>query len=289
MSPLFVNGHLMRLTQPMVRRFRSTVLSYFEKHGRFFPWRLTTEPYEILVSEVMLQQTQTDRVSGYYFRFLEKFPDIEALANAPLREVLRVWQGLGYNRRALFLKRCAEEVASHNGGDLPNTVEGLLALPGVGPYTARAVLTFAFNQPHVFIETNIRAVYLHHFFLHRDKVNDREILPLVEETLDREDPRRWYYALMDYGSYLKSVFSNPSRRSAHHSRQTRFLGSLRQVRGSILRVLAKGACRLRDLRMAVANDLGDETFENSRFDRALSDLCEEGLVTKKAGRFSIPD
>ncbi len=279
----------MKLTRSVVRRFRNTVCSYFEEHGRLFPWRLTTDPYEILISEVMLQQTQTSRVSAYYPKFLARFPDIGTLAGAPLREVLGAWRGLGYNRRALFLKRCAEEIVLRHEGVLPRTIENLLSLPGIGPYTARAVLTFAFNQPHVFIETNIRAVYLHHFFPHRVGISDREILPLIEETLDRENPRRWYYALMDYGVYLKGVLSNPSRRSVHHTKQSRFEGSRRQIRGAILRVLSKRPYREGELRAAVACDLGEEMLEKSRFYRAIADLCTEGLVTKKSGRFLIPD
>lgn len=237
----------------------------------------------------MLQQTQTERVSAYYPKFLARFPDIRTLAGAPFRAVLEVWRGLGYNRRAFFLKRCAEEVVLRHDGVLPKDIEGLLSLPGIGPYTARAVLTFAFNQPHVFIETNIRAVYLHHFFPNRDGVSDREIVPLIEETLDRENPRNWYYALMDYGVHLKSVFPNPSRRSVHHTKQSRFLGSCRQIRGAILRVLSRRSFRDGELYAAVARDVGGKALEESRFYRAIADLCTEGLVEKKNGRFLIPD
>jgi len=188
-----------------LQRFRREILDHFKKHGRSFLWRLTIDPYEILVSEVMLQQTQVDRVSRYFPRFIERFPDLASLAAAPLREVLALWRGLGYNRRALFLKRVAEEAVRHHDGMLPRTVKELITLPGIGPYTARAVLTFAFNEPHAFLETNIRAAYIHHFFAGREKVADREILPLLEKTIDRADPRRCRLRTRSRGSYLPNA------------------------------------------------------------------------------------
>lgn len=271
-----------------IRHFRETVLGHFEKHGRSFLWRLTTDPYEILVSEVMLQQTRTDRVAAYFPRFIARFPDIATLAAAPLREVLALWQGLGYNRRALFLKKCAEATLARHDGILPDTIEALTALPGIGPYTARAVITFAFNKPHLFIETNIRTAYLHHFFPGREKVSDRELMPFIESTLDRDDPRRWYYALMDYGVHLKKLHPNPSRRSAHHTKQSRFEGSDRQMRGAILRALAKTALSGKRLSTAAALDLGKEAIDVTRFTKILGELCAEGLVVKKGRSYLIP-
>jgi A/G-specific DNA glycosylase len=217
--------------------FRRTVLTYYQAHGRDLPWRHTRDPYRILVSETMLQQTQVPRVLVKYEEFLAAFPDIGALAAAPLEAVLRAWQGLGYHRRALSLQKTAAIVATEHDGELPRSVPDLVRLPGVGPATAGAVAAFAYGAAHPFIETNIRAVYLHCFFPDRSDVTDREILPLVEATLDHIDPRSWYYALMDYGVMLKRAFPNPSRRSRHHTRQSLFLGSRRQLRAQVLRVL----------------------------------------------------
>lgn len=275
------------MTRPSLKSFRDTVQAHFKKHGRSFLWRLTTDPYEILVSEVMLQQTQVERVSLYFPRFIERFPDIASLAAAPLREVLILWQGLGYNRRALFLKRTAEETVHRHGGILPASVKELTALPGIGPYTARAVLTFAFNEPHSFLETNIRAAYIHHFFAGREKVTDREILPILERTIDRADPRRWYYALMDYGAHLKKSVPNPTRRSATHAKQSRFEGSDRQIRGAILRALGTGPATRKTLQTAVRQDIKREV-DAERLSSILSGLCDEEMVKRSGERYRIP-
>ena len=204
------------------------------------PWRLTSDPYSILVSEVMLQQTQVDRVSGKYEPFLERFPDFQALAAAPLDLVLAAWQGLGYNRRALFLREAALRVVTDFLGVLPASVEALATLPGIGRATASAIAAFAFNAPVAFIETNVRTVFIHFFFRGRERVSDRELMPLVEAALDRDDPRSWYYALMDYGTMLKKRGEKGHRRSSTYRRQSPFRGSDRQVRGKILRLLADG-------------------------------------------------
>ncbi|HTP64212.1 MAG TPA: A/G-specific adenine glycosylase [Geobacteraceae bacterium] len=225
------------LTRCRAAAFRDNVYRWYRANSRPLPWRETNDPYAILVSEIMLQQTQVDRVIGKYASFLALFPDFAALAKATLHEVLNAWQGLGYNRRAIALKRCAETVMGNHGGNLPGSVETLQTFPGIGHYTARAVAAFAFGRPSVFIETNIRAVFIHHFFEERQRVKDSEILPLVEATLDRNDPRSWYNALMDYGTMLKRSHDNPARRSAHHIRQAPFRGSNREIRSRILKTL----------------------------------------------------
>ncbi|MBN2248060.1 MAG: A/G-specific adenine glycosylase [Coriobacteriia bacterium] len=215
------------------------VWEHYDAHARDdLPWRATRDPYRVLVSEVMLQQTQVARVVTKYAEFLASFPTVEALAEAPLDEVFRVWRGLGYNRRALALKRAAEAIVAEHGGCVPDTAEGLVALPGIGHATAAQILAFAFDVGVPFIETNIRSVYLHEFFGDAEDVPDSAILPLVEATMDRERPREWFWALMDYGTHLKATRPNPSRRSRHHVRQGRFEGSNRQLRGRLLAALA---------------------------------------------------
>ncbi|TFH40991.1 MAG: A/G-specific adenine glycosylase [Chrysiogenales bacterium] len=218
-------------------RFRSIIYRFYTRHLRDFPWRRTADPYHILVSEIMLQQTQVGRVAEKFPEFIDAFPTPTALADATLARVLAVWQGLGYNRRAGNLHRLAAAVVEEHDGMIPDDPDLLARLPGIGRATAASICAFAFNRPVAFIETNIRAVFIHFFFPDRERVDDREILPLVESVLDRSDPRAWYSALMDYGSMLKKRHPNPSRRSARHRRQSPFKGSRRQLRGEVIRIL----------------------------------------------------
>jgi len=184
---------------------------------------------------MMLQQTQTARVISKYNEFVSAFPDLPTLASAPLRDVLLVWQGLGYNRRALALQRTAQEVVVQLHGQVPSDPEVLQRFPGIGSYTAAAIAAIAFNKPTVFIETNIRTVFLHCFFERSEKITDRDILPLVKATLETEKPREWYYALFDYGAMLKRQRKAIPRVTQH--RQSPFRGSNREIRGRILRLL----------------------------------------------------
>lgn len=188
----------------------------------------------------MLQQTQVDRVVPYYKAFLKQFPNIKSLAEAPLSDVLRAWQGLGYNRRAKMLHNAAKVVVVNYGGRLPKTYSDLVSLPGVGDYTAKAVRTFAHNKPEVMIETNIRTVFIHHFFPKKDTIHDDALLPFIEQVLDTKNPAIWYAALMDYGVHLKKLHTNPSRKSAHHTKQKPFKGSDREIRGAILKAHLAG-------------------------------------------------
>lgn len=182
--------------------FQEVVWNYWREHGRQgLPWREEPSAYNVVVSELMLQQTQVERVVPKFLEFTEQFPDFSALASAPLSDVLIAWQGLGYNRRAKYLHELAKAVVRLDG--LPETLEELVKLPGIGKNTAGAILAYAFDQPVVYIETNIRTVYLHHFFADRFDVDDKELLPFIARTLDHSEPRAWYSALMDYGTFLK--------------------------------------------------------------------------------------
>jgi len=258
--------------------FRRAILSYYNDHGRAFPWRETSDPWAILVSEFMLQQTQTARVTAKYSEWMARFPTPESLASAPLAEALRYWSGLGYNRRARNLRRSAEIIATEG---FPGTAEGLLRLPGAGPYTARAVAAFAFNAPEVFIETNIRSVFIFFFFPGVASVPDSAIAPLVRGTLDAENPRRWYYALMDYGAALKKKTPNPSRRSASYAKQSPFRGSVREARGAVLRALSSG------VRSALTDIAEAEDIERERLEQAAVMLAAEGLIVEEGGAYRI--
>lgn len=270
-----------KVTKKEIQQFRKAIYSHFKSHGRDLPWRNTQNPYHILVSEVMLQQTQVDRTIPKYREFMRAFPTILSLATAPTRKVLLAWQGMGYNRRALNLQKCAQEIVARHKGQVPDDFEGLVSLPGIGPYTARAILAFAFNVPSVLIETNVRTVYLHHFFPKQNKVSDAQLLPLIEQTLDTKNPRQWYSALMDYGSSLKKSLPNPSRRSAHHTKQSKFEGSLRQARGAILKVLLH-------TKKATRFQLQTKTsIESKRMSTALRALCDEKMISSKKGVYKL--
>lgn len=262
--------------------FRNTVLAYYVREGRHtLPWRKTHDPYKILVSEIMLQQTQVDRVIPFFARWMKKFPTVKKLALSPLSDVLKEWSGLGYNRRAKLLRECAKAIQDQYGGIVPTEREALVALPGIGPYTAGAIRAFAFDEKEVFIETNIRAALIHHFFPKSKKVDDKKLLPLLAECITHvPSAREWYSALMDYGSHLKKTNANPSRRSRHHTRQARFEGSLRQFRGIIVRRLLKGPLAEEAL---LAVDVGDSYL----LEQAVRDLAREGLIEKKGKKWVL--
>lgn len=267
------------------KTFVNTVWSYYEANKRFFPWRKTRNPYRVLVSEIMLQQTQTARVVLKYDSWLKKFPDVKSLAEANVKAVLLEWQGLGYNRRALALKKTAEVVMEKFGGKFPKTYSDVLELPGIGPYTAGAIMAFAYNVPFPIIETNIRTVYLHFFFKDKDGVSDKEILKLVEETLDQENPREWYYALMDYGVMLKKTLGNLNKRSRHYTKQSPFKGSNRELRSALLKALQKTASTAAKLegilKQAGLNPNKDLIKKN------LHSLEKEGFIKRKGQVFSV--
>ncbi|MDN7025980.1 A/G-specific adenine glycosylase [Methanoculleus sp. FWC-SCC1] len=251
---------------------------HYRKWGRDLPWRRTADPYRIIVAEMMLQQTQVDRVVPKYNAFLERFPEADALALSPLKNVLAAWQGLGYNRRAIALQKTAQRIVDDFGGTVPADVDTLTTFPGIGRATASAVCAYAFDMPVVYVETNIRRVFIHVFFPGREGVPDAEILPLVERTLYQESPREWYNALMDYGSVLKQRTENPNRRSAAYAVQSRFAGSDRQIRGAILRsLLEQGSLDAATL----AASLGEDA---DRVARIVAALEREGFLAVQEGR-----
>ena len=277
-KPLFQEKSL---TPAAVRKFQKMIYRYYRDHGRVLPWRLTQNPYHILVSEIMLQQTQVQRVMGKYEQFTRKFPDFSSLARLPLRTILREWQGMGYNRRAMALKLIAQKVMKEFHGNLPVSVETLITFPGVGRATASAIAAFAFHEPTVFIETNIRRVFIHCFFHDKSNIKDTEILPLVEKTLDISNPREWYYALMDYGVLLKQKYENPNRRSAHYQKHATFQVSNRQIRGMILKVLTRESC-VSEREIMEKLHISPDKLKNS-----LAQLLKEGFVKRKGGKYTI--
>jgi len=270
-----------KLTPDAIKFFQNIIYDHYEKNARIFPWRMTSTPYHIAVSEIMLQQTQTYRVEDKYKEFVTLLPDFYSLAYAPLKTVLKLWQGLGYNRRAIALKKIAQIIVNEFGGNLPSSVELLMTLPGIGQATASAIAAFAFNEASVFIETNIRTVFIHFFFYDRDSVRDKELLPVVEKTLDISDPRNWYYALMDYGAALKKEHQFLGRKSAHYRKQNLYKGSNRQIRGMILKALI-------DKPGSSSQEIIEKLMlEPERIMTILQDLQKEGFIKSRGKRFSI--
>ncbi|MBI2611019.1 A/G-specific adenine glycosylase [Candidatus Kaiserbacteria bacterium] len=264
--------------------FRSGVWNYWKEQGRRdLPWRRTNHPYKILVSELMLQQTQVHRVIPKYKEFLKAFPTVRHLARSHFVDVLKVWNGLGYNRRAKYLRDAAIEVVEKHGGNVPRDYQSLRALSGVGDYTARAIRVFAFNEPDILLETNIRTAYIHNFYssiLQKTAISDSEILPLAASAAEDNPPgggrREWHWALMDYGAYLKRSGVRNNHRSAHYTRQSKFEGSFRQLRGAIIRALASSK-----------NISGLRNHYIGKFDRALASLARDGLIVSEKGRWRI--
>jgi A/G-specific adenine glycosylase len=270
------------ISRRSISRFRKIIYDHYLREGRTLPWRKTRNPYRILVSEIMLQQTQVGRVLDTYRLFIHVFPDFVALAEAPISDILIAWQGLGYNRRAISLKKIAETVVEYYGGSLPLDPEVLITLPGIGKYSAPAIYTFVTGKPSLFIETNIRRVYIHFFFRDVQGIGDKEIIPILEKTMDDKDPRQWYYALMDYGVKLKAEVENPNKRSAGYRKQSPFKGSARQVRGAILRALigSSGMTKNQIKKRACGHACDIEGI--------LACLLREGFLEKKDERFRVP-
>lgn len=266
----------------VIQTFQNIILEFYKQNGRKFPFREKISEYNVLVSEIMLQQTQTSQVSEKFLNFIHLFPDFETLADAPLEKVLQAWQGLGYNRRAISLQKIAQIIQSEHGGKLPQTPEKLEKLPHIGPATASSIAAFAFNTPTIFIETNIRRVFIYFFFPKKNQVTDKELLPIVEKALDLKNPREWYYALMDFGVMLKKTHPELTKRSAHYKKQAPFKGSNREIRGKVLKLFLK--------KKALSEEflLSSLKFEASRIKNVLTQMEKEGFLKKEGKLYIIP-
>ncbi|MGA1842703.1 MAG: A/G-specific adenine glycosylase [bacterium] len=271
------------LTASAIMLLRNIIYNFYASSGRDLPWRRTDNPYCILVSEIMLQQTRVDRVIPKYELFIKTFPDISSLAKAPTKHIIELWQGLGYNRRALSLHKCARIIVNEFQAEVPSHEEDLRQLPGIGKATASAIASFAFNKPTVFIETNIRTVFIHFFFKNDWSVQDRQLFPLIEQTLDHCNPRHWYYAIMDYGVYLKKTGNDNNRQSAHYNKQSPFQGSNRQIRGMILKyILTHSGSSENELVCDVKSDY-------TAIKKNLIQLEKEGFIRADKGGYKIAE
>lgn len=270
----------MRLTQGKIKGFQQMIWENYDKNKRQLPWREDITPYKIVVSEIMLQQTQVSRILTKYPPFIEAFPSFEVLASASLQDILRLWQGIGYSRRAMYLQKIAQIVIQEYNGHLPDNPVVLESFPGIGPATAASITVYGFNKPVPFIETNVRRIYIHHFFRDRKGIDDKEIMPLVEQTLDGDNPREWYWALMDYGVELMKLKDNPNKRSKHYAVQSKFEGSNRQIRGLVLKNLLEGNRSREELYDLLLKDQG-------KIDTVLKELEKEGFVKEREGKYVI--
>jgi len=261
-------------------KFQKTIWDFYKKHKRNLYWRKKVTPYYVFVSEIMLQQTQVARVEKKFPEFIKEFPDFKSLAQAPAKNVLAAWQGMGYNRRGLYLKKAAEIIIEKYKGIVPKDPKLVDELPGVGNATACSIVVFAYNTPHVFIETNIRRVFIHFFFSDKKNIDDKDIMLIIEKTLDTKTPREWYYALMDYGSHLPTIIKNPNRRSKYYKKQAPFKGSDREIRGAIIKSILKNPLTILQLEQATG-------FEERRLQYNLLKLKKEGFVMEKKRKYVI--
>jgi A/G-specific adenine glycosylase len=273
---------LTSISPAKIAAFQKMVWDFYRKHRRTMPWRDEPTPYYVLVSELMLQQTQVGRVQSKFPIFIRRFPTIRDLATAQLGDVLEVWSGLGYNRRAKFLWQAAQAIVNEHGGELPRSHTDLVKLPGVGVNTAGALLAYAYNEPMVFIETNIRTVFIHHFFNdNADAVDDASLREVVAAALPLENPREWYWALMDYGTELKATVGAQLHRVKNYRPQSTFKGSQREVRGLVIKTLIEHrTIALEDLSVLVPD---------TRLTEVCASLETEGMIVRRDNVFYLTD
>lgn len=271
-----------QLSAEQIAEFQQTVLAKGRELYREMPWRSDTTPYFILLSEIMLQQTQVPRVMQKFAEFIEAFPTLEDLAHADFQEVLAHWSGLGYNRRARFLHQTAQKIVDN--GSFPTDEAFLRSCPGIGENTAASILVYAFNQPLIFLETNVRTVLIY-TFLHNqtEKIDESVLHDLAKQSLYAENPRQWYWALMDYGTYLKKTEGNFNKMSKKHTTQSKFEGSFRQKRAAVLRcLLQKGPLDVSEISELIGYDL-------SLVQELIDALQKDKMVTEVEGRITIPN
>lgn len=223
----------MELDSESVHSFQENIMDWWSKNARNLSWRKNPSPYQVLVSEIMLQQTQVNRVIPKYEEFLQEFPTIEDLASAETKHLLTVWSGLGYNRRAIWLREAANEIVKL--GEFPREVKELRKLKGIGDYTSRSILIFAFNKDVAAVDTNIRRVFIASGFAD-ESMNAKEVQDVADTLLLKGRSSDWHNALMDYGS---QVLTSTVTGIAPTSKQPCFRGSTREIRGAIIRVLTK--------------------------------------------------
>jgi len=257
------------ISSEKINQIQHEILSFYADHKRDLPWRSTTDPYKILLSEFMLQQTQVKRVIDYYIKWIKQWPTILDLSIAPFQDVLSEWIGLGYNRRAQYLHESLKIIVETYDGDVLSAMHDYQKLPGIGNYTARAVRIFAGNDDIATIDTNIRRIFIHLFHL-PTTISDHTLADIAEKCMPRGKSCIWHNALMDYGA-LKLT----SRKTGIKPKttQSRFNGSDRQIRGKILRMLLKGPNTYQEFQ---------STFQigPSRLNKILSKMKQDQMISQ---------
>lgn len=298
------------LTKKRIHDFQNLIYTWFEVNQRDLPWRHTHDPYAVLLSEVMLQQTQVDRVKGYWTNWLDRWPTFEALAAAPTADVIRAWSGLGYNRRAVNLQRGAQFIIDSGGFDLFRTPEALVTIPGIGPGTAGALMNFVWNIDTPFLEVNLKRIFQRLAFGPETAVGwakDRELLIVAAAVLPAGQARIWPHALMDFGALacrpndpwcqacpLGRILNNESRimgqefhKAVKKKPKEQFLGSNRYWRGEIIRALGRQTGPITQTKLQeTLPDLPELSIE--RLEKLLSDLSQDGLIIIEKNYVSLP-
>jgi A/G-specific adenine glycosylase len=277
------------LSPTQIKHFQKKILTWYEEHQRDLPWRKTRDPYHILVSEIMLQQTQVTRVIPKFEAWLSMLPTVKELAVAPTVTVLTLWSGLGYNRRALNLKKTAQIISEKYDGRFPQNEKALMALPGIGIYTARAVLCFAFDQQVAVVDTNVKKVILTQLFrsfpeeirlgdgssTQNDlKIDEKMIMTIAEQILPHGKAYEWNQALMDYSSTVLK------KEKIHIPKQSKFIGSRRYYRGRVLKVLLeKKSVPIEELGSLIKN--GFAAHDQEWLEKLLGELINEGFIVNE--------
>jgi A/G-specific adenine glycosylase len=266
--------------------FQQFILNWYSNKARRLPWRMTLDPYSILVSEIMLQQTQVTRVIPKYCEFLSKFPSLDSLSFAPRSTIFQIWQGLGYWKRALNLQATCLQIYNDYNGQFPTKQSILEGMPGIGPYTSAAVTCFAFNRPVVFIDTNIRKVYRHFFFAGNPDVSDEILFPIARKALWHEDPRSWHYALFDYGSIV--LRKKSGKISGNFSKTVPYKGSVRQLRSKIIHLILNSPNQL--ISRIVLHQILDKMkshYIDGAPQKAITSLIKDAIIKDIEGNYLI--
>ena len=271
----------MEIDTKSVKLFQDKVMNWWSKNARELPWRNNPSPYQVFISEVMLQQTQVSRVVPKYLEFLNEFPAIEDLAYANTKQLLTVWSGLGYNRRAIWLKEAATGIVER--GSFPTKVDELRKLKGIGPYTSRSILIFAFNKDLATVDTNIRRIFIALGFAKEDS-SEKELQEIADALLLKGRSSDWHNALMDYGS---AVLTASSTGIEPTSKQPRFNGSTRQVRGRIIRILTQSDSMSID---EITSQFSDEEINSEDLRKILDQLIQDKLIEQTdSGEYQISE
>lgn len=296
------------MTYKQVTQFQNLILDWFATNQRDLPWRHTHDPYAVMVSEVMLQQTQVDRVKNYWPAWLDRWPTFENLANAPTADIIRAWAGLGYNRRAVNLKRAAEFILKEGSFTYFDTLAKLQTIPGIGPGTAGALMNFVWNIDTPFLEVNIKRI-LQRLAIGPETINgwakDKELMEVAKAVLPANKARIWPHALMDFGALAcrpndpfcetcplgkilppKRLLDKSKPSTLHPKPSIKFETTNRYWRGQILKALHTQSQSVSNLYRELLK-LNPELAPN-RFKQLANDLKQDGLIIIKHNRVSLP-